>query len=165
MENASDRLSRVVEQLVRRLRASAAAEPLSQAAASALSRLDEDGPLGVTRLARSEGVSQPAMTQLVDRLAAEGLVERRTPDEDRRSVLVRLTPAGLEALTGRRVRRAARLDERVRSLSGEDRAAIAAALPALERLAEAVRPDQQRAGQQQTTGTTDTTEKEEESTR
>src|SRR5690349_19708554 len=40
----------------------------------------------------------PDITRLVDRLEAAGLVARRRTEEDRRVVLVRITPAGLELL-------------------------------------------------------------------
>ena len=41
-------------------------------------------------------LSQPALSRMVDRLAARGLVERVGDDEDRRAVRVRLTPEGRE---------------------------------------------------------------------
>jgi DNA-binding MarR family transcriptional regulator len=41
----------------------------------------------------------PDITRLVDRLEAAGLVERRRTEEDRRVVLVRITPAGLDVLS------------------------------------------------------------------
>ncbi len=40
----------------------------------------------------------PDITRLVDRLEAAGLVERRRIEQDRRVVLVRITPAGLDIL-------------------------------------------------------------------
>ena len=40
----------------------------------------------------------PDITRLVDRLEAAGLVERRRTEEDRRVVLVTITPAGLDVL-------------------------------------------------------------------
>lgn len=131
-------LSRILELLVRRLRAQASGESLTQASASTLGRLDTDGPLGVTQLARLEGVSQPAMTQLVDRMANDGLVKRVTPDHDRRLVRVHVTDAGREALEERRAHRAERLATLLDALSDADRTAIAAAVPPLERLAETV---------------------------
>ena len=38
------------------------------------------------------------MTNRVDRLAARGFVERRPDPSDRRGVIVRLTPGGMEAV-------------------------------------------------------------------
>lgn len=135
----ADRLSLVVERLVRRLRSVSAAAPgaISSATASALGRLEQDGPLRVTRLARDQGVSQPAMTQLVDRIVKAGLARRATPGEDRRSVLVEITPSGIAAVAERRRRRSEHLHDLMQVVGDDDRTAIIAALAALERLTEA----------------------------
>ena len=46
------------------------------------------GPHSIGALAEAVGVSAPAASQLVDRLAEHGMVERRHDPEDRRVVLV-----------------------------------------------------------------------------
>src|ERR671917_325268 len=46
------------------------------------------GPRSVGQLAEELGVSPPAATQLVDRLAEHGMVDRHNDPEDRRVVLV-----------------------------------------------------------------------------
>lgn len=130
------RLMRVVERIVRVFRAHSATEPLSFAAGSALNTLDAVGPQAITQLARVQGVSQPAMTQLVDRLAADGLVERGPKDDDRRTVLVTLTDAGQRTVAERRARRTTRFESDLDVLTAGERVAIAAALPALESLAQ-----------------------------
>lgn len=127
---------RVVERIVRVFRAHSATEPLSFAAGSALNTLDAVGPQAITQLARVQGVSQPAMTQLVDRLAADGLVERGPKDDDRRTVLVTLTDAGQRTVAERRARRTTRFESDLDVLTAGERVAIAAALPALESLAQ-----------------------------
>lgn len=132
-----ERLSRVIEQLVRRLRSDASFGDVSPSVASALSRLEAEGPLRVTELARAEGVSQPAMTQLVGRMESDGFVERKTPDDDRRSVLIATTVRGREVFSRRRARRSAYLHELLETLDPADRAAIEGALPALEHLVSA----------------------------
>ncbi|SJM53672.1 MarR family winged helix-turn-helix transcriptional regulator [Gulosibacter sp. 10] len=138
----ADSLSELLEQLVHRLRDQASDEQLSRAWTTALSRLDNEGPLPVTRLAHAVGVSQPAMTQLVDRMAAEGFVLRAASEQDRRVQLVEITEAGRSAIDARRRWRASRLDDRLRTLDPADRAAVAGAIPALERLVESLaRPD------------------------
>jgi DNA-binding MarR family transcriptional regulator len=133
----AERLSLVVERLVRSLRARSSEDPLTQAAAGVMSRLDVDGPSGVTALARAERVSQPAMTQLIARLHDEGLVVREVSPRDRRSVVVTLTDAGRDALEARRALRSERLLEALGRLGAEKRADLSRALPALEELAEA----------------------------
>jgi DNA-binding MarR family transcriptional regulator len=42
----------------------------------------------------------PGITRLIDRLEAKGWVERERQRDDRRLVLCRITPAGLELLAG-----------------------------------------------------------------
>ena len=81
-----------------------------------------------------EGVSQPAMTQLVTRLEREGLVERASDPTDGRAVVVTVTEAGRTAVARRREGRARALADLLRGLPEEDHAAILAALPAIERL-------------------------------
>lgn len=130
----AERLSLDLERMVRALRALITDDPLSQSASAVLSRLDTDGPSGVTVLARAERVSQPAMTQLVGRLHADGLVNRGAADGDRRTVLVSLTDDGRTALENRRRIRAARVADALQSLDAMDGRALLAALPAFERL-------------------------------
>src|SRR6266702_7100808 len=52
----------------------------------------EEGPVTATSLAAACGVSSNALTTVVDRLAARGLVQRIRDPDDRRRVLVSLTP-------------------------------------------------------------------------
>src|SRR3954462_7724706 len=94
------------------LRRAAQSGELSLTAASTLRTLDQGGPQRLTALAVCEGVSQPAMTQLVSRLEREGYVGRGTDPTDRREVRGH-RPAGGTPLLARRRDLAA---ERVRSL-------------------------------------------------
>src|SRR2546421_12276645 len=71
--------------------------PISRTEIGVLHVLSER-PRRITELAAREGVTQPAITLLVNRLENRDLV-LRTPDPlDRRAVLVDLTPAGHELL-------------------------------------------------------------------
>ena len=58
-------------------------------------RLEESGELPMSRLAEFLDVSLSNATGLIDRMEERGLVERIRVSDDRRVVLVRLTPAGL----------------------------------------------------------------------
>lgn len=107
---------------------------LSITALSTLANLERLGPRRLTDLAVMEGVTQPAMTQLVSRLEREALAERQPDPSDRRVVVVAITRHGRAELARRRAVQAKRLAELLAELPEEDRAAIAAALPALERL-------------------------------
>lgn len=130
----SARLQGAVDRLFGVLRKQLAPQELSLTAASTLRNLELNGPRRLTELSTVEGVTQPAMTQLVSRLERERLAERATDPTDGRVVLVRITPAGRELLARRRETRARHLAELLSTLSTEDQRRLAAALPALERL-------------------------------
>jgi DNA-binding MarR family transcriptional regulator len=110
---------------------------LSSTAAFTLGRLVRDGSSRLTDLATLEHVSQPAMTQLVSRLEAQGLAERFSDPGDARVANVRVTAAGQALVERRRAARAARLTQLFGTLSPAQQAALAAALPALDALADA----------------------------
>ena len=118
----------------------APASTLSQVAAGVLSALERRGPQRITSLAERESVSQPAMTGLVQRLDAAGLVERRPDPADGRATLIAITVAGAEALMSRRRSHDGRLAAAISSLSAADRAALEAAMPALSHLLEIYEP-------------------------
>ncbi|UAC01940.1 MarR family transcriptional regulator [Dactylosporangium vinaceum] len=129
------RLTVAVERVFSVLRQGNPPNDISLTAASTIWRLQQEGPRKLTDLAAAEGVTQPAMTQLVQRLEREGLARRADDPSDRRVVLVEVTQAGIDLLQRRREVRAAHLAALLEDLSAEDEASIAAALPALERLA------------------------------
>lgn len=60
--------------------------------------LERHGELAMSRLADMLDVSFSAATGLVDRIEERGFVERIRVPEDRRVVLVRITPAGRQML-------------------------------------------------------------------
>jgi DNA-binding MarR family transcriptional regulator len=105
---------------------------LSLTAAATLATLDRSGPCRLTSLAAREGVTQPAMTQLIARLQGEGLVTRVPDPADGRVVQVAITDEGRAVLSRRRATRAERLTGVLAGLSPEERAALAEALPALD---------------------------------
>jgi DNA-binding MarR family transcriptional regulator len=123
--------------LARRLNPS---DGLSLTAASTLRTLERHGEHRLSDLAVKEGVTQPAMTQLVSRLERDGLAQRCTDPTDGRVVVVRIAEAGREVLRRRRDARGQRLLDLMAALSPDDRAAILAALPALDRLSNLLPP-------------------------
>jgi DNA-binding MarR family transcriptional regulator len=131
MHSAVPELSLAIEQLVRFVRRLSPDTGLSLTAAATLSSLDRNGPARLTELAVQQGVTQPAMTQLVTRLQEAGLAERRPDPDDGRVVRVHLTDAGLTELSRRRGVRTERLGELFDGLTGEHQAALVAALPAI----------------------------------
>ena len=108
---------------------------LSLTAAATLANLERSGPQRLTALAVREGVTQPAMTQLIARLQEGGLVCREADPGDGRVVQVRLTDQGRDTLARRRAVRAERLAVILDRISPQDRAALGAALPAIDALA------------------------------
>ncbi|MFI8931442.1 MarR family winged helix-turn-helix transcriptional regulator [Streptomyces sp. NPDC053474] len=103
-------------------------------------------PRRLTELTRTEQLTQPAITQLVTRLERDGLVERRPDPSDGRAVLVHITEAGRRIGRSRHDDRTRHLAPLVERLAPEDRQALAAALPALTRLAALGRAGEHRPG-------------------
>ena len=128
-----------VERLVGLLRSLSPAGGLSATAAATLATLERSGPRRLTGLAVQEGVTQPAMTQLIARLEDAGLVRREADPADGRVVQVRLTDQGRDTLARRRAVRAERLAVILDRISPQDRAALGAALPAIDALTSAQR--------------------------
>src|SRR5271170_5775555 len=123
-----------LERLIGLFRSLSPASGLSLTAAATLATLERSGPRRLTALAAQEGVTQPAMTQLIARLRDSGLVGRDADPADGRVVQVRLTEAGRDMLARRRAVRAERLAVILAWISPEDQAALAAALPAIDAL-------------------------------
>jgi DNA-binding MarR family transcriptional regulator len=69
-------------------------DDLSASAALVLNRINREGPMRLTALAEAEGASQSGMTQLVQRMERQGLLERWSDPEDGRASLVMLGEAG-----------------------------------------------------------------------
>jgi DNA-binding MarR family transcriptional regulator len=82
----------------------------------ALVVLSQHGPQPAGRLARLLDVRPSTVTGLADRLVAKGLVERATPEENRREVTIGLSDEGrrvLRGVTKRRRREITRILERL----------------------------------------------------
>src|SRR5262245_22093431 len=134
MHPAVPELSSTLEGFVRLFRRLSPDTGLSLTAAATLASLDRSGPARLTELAVQQGVSQPAMTQLVTRLQDAGLAERQPDPEDGRVVLVHITAAGRRELDRRRRVRTERLGSLFDQLTEDDQATLVAALPALTAL-------------------------------
>jgi DNA-binding MarR family transcriptional regulator len=129
-----DELAGCVERLVTWLRRNTAVPGYSVTTKLTLARLQADGPARISDLARLEGVSQPGMTGLVNRLQSEGMVRRGADPTDARAALVELTDSGRAFVEERRAERVRVLSGRLERLSEADRRALLDALPALDRL-------------------------------
>lgn len=111
-------------------------QTLTSSQASTLASLEALGPVRLGDLAAREGVTAPTQSRLVASLENQGLV-RRTPDTvDKRATLLVITGHGRRQLERLHTERSAFLVERLGTLTPEQRAALVAALEALEALAE-----------------------------
>ena len=95
-------------------------------------------PHRVTELAATEGITQPAVTQLVNRLEQRGYVERRTDARDGRVVLVALADDGRAALDRVRAEYRALLHEEMATLDDGEVETLAAAVDILDGLIERI---------------------------
>jgi len=129
------------ERIVGLFRSLSPASGLSMTASATLAGIERLGPQRLTLLAAREGVTQPAMTQLISRLEESGLVRREASPEDGRVVLVAITDEGRAVLARRRSVRSERMAAIIAQLGPEHRAALAIALPALDALASIPRED------------------------
>jgi DNA-binding MarR family transcriptional regulator len=91
-------------------------------------------PRRITDLAAGEGVTQPAITLLVNRLEERGWVVRAADRADRRAVLVRLTPLGREVFDQMRAEYRALLHEEMATLGDDDVETLARAIEVLDEL-------------------------------
>ena len=108
---------------------------VSQSLISVLATVARCGPVTLGRLAELEAVQPPSMTRIVAKLEELGLVARTVDEADRRVARVSLTAAAESLLAEVRIRRNEVLASRLAALDADERAALEAALPALERLA------------------------------
>lgn len=132
-------LRRIIGRLARQLHASSTREGLTPTEASALGMVATRGPLSLGELTELEGLNPTMLSRVVRKLDSLGLVTRLRNPDDLRAARAEVTPAGLEVHEHITNERNAVVSRCVSLLSPEDAAAIAAALPALEALAEELR--------------------------
>ena len=97
---------------------------LGASAAFALNRVCREGPIRLTTLAAKEGVSQPSMTQLMQRLERQDLVTRLPDPDDGRACLIGITECGHKLLDDRKQLRRQRLTTLLATLSPEDQCSL-----------------------------------------
>jgi DNA-binding MarR family transcriptional regulator len=114
--------------------ASAGDPRLTQGEAHVLAYLAERGDSTINQVHHAFGHRRSTLTSIIDRLERAGLAERQINPDDRRTLLIRLTPSG--ARRAHRVRRTlADLEVRVTArFAKRDLAAAAAVLDAFARL-------------------------------
>jgi DNA-binding MarR family transcriptional regulator len=125
-------VANALERVIAWLRDNREPAGLSASTLSALSRLESLDSLRITELSAREGLTQPGMTTLINRLEEAGLAVREADPEDGRAVRVRITSAGIQRVREHRASRAARIAARIAELSEADQIALTRALHALE---------------------------------
>jgi DNA-binding MarR family transcriptional regulator len=126
------RLRLAVGRLHRRIRLASNDIPPLQL--STLASIEQYAPIRLGELAVREAVTAPTMTRVLAALEERGLITRTPDPSDARSARVSLSQAGRMALEQVHTQRTALLSARLTRLTGEQKAALVAALPALEAL-------------------------------
>ncbi len=139
---ADAELAGVVAQLRRAMRRTARssdpANTLSVAQLELLSCLAENPGARPSQLARQLRLAPNSVTTLANGLQSRGLVTRTSGGGDRRTVALRLTPAGARAVRQWQTTNAAILQAAVASLHPGWQHLLAAAVPALRELVSAI---------------------------
>jgi DNA-binding MarR family transcriptional regulator len=95
--------------------------------------------LRVAAAAQELHLADNSVSTLVNALVETGLLDRRPDPDDRRAARLTLTPAGEKRIATWHGARADQVGRALRRVDPADRVALAAALPALRRLLEALR--------------------------
>jgi DNA-binding MarR family transcriptional regulator len=104
---------------------------------AALATIGKTGPMRLGDLAAAEGIAPSTLTRLVTALEDSGYVRRLADPSDARASTLSITPHGQDALQRIRAETTLMLTASLNLLTPDQRSALAAALPVLERLAEA----------------------------
>ena len=106
------------------------------AQASALARIEQNGPLRLGVLAQLEGTTAATMCRVIDSLEQRELIVRVADPDDGRASLVELSREGGTLMAELRTRSTEALRKALAELSVVDRQTVARAVPVLERLSE-----------------------------
>ncbi len=133
------RLRRVVLKLARQLNAASREEGLTPTQASVLGITTMRGPLSLAELTEIEGINPTMLSRIIGKLDSYDLIKRLRDPDDFRAARVEVTPKGRSVYERIAAQRSAVISESVRGLPASQQAALLAALPALENLAEDLR--------------------------
>jgi DNA-binding MarR family transcriptional regulator len=133
------RLRVALARLSRRLRRHELAG-LTPTQLAALATVGHSGPMRLGDLAAAEGIAPSTLTRLVTALEDSGYVRRYADPSDARASTLAITAHGQDALERIRTESTRALAASMQLLAPAQRAALAAALPVLEQLAEVSGP-------------------------
>ena len=108
---------------------------------SALDTLHHRGELTPGQLAAAEHIRPASTTRIINTLARAGLISRQDHPSDRRQALLRITPAGIELLTDETTARERWLDQRLATLTEQQRQTLTHAAHIFTTLAGVPQPD------------------------
>ncbi|MHA3019419.1 Rv0880 family HTH-type transcriptional regulator [Mycobacterium sp. BMJ-28] len=117
----SSDLSLAVIRLARQLRFRRPDSPVSLSQLSALATVAKEGPMTPGALAIRERVRPPSMTRVIASLVDLGFVDRTAHPDDRRQVLVSVSPTGVELIEAERKASREWLQQRLAQLTVEQR--------------------------------------------
>ncbi|GAA3083299.1 MarR family winged helix-turn-helix transcriptional regulator [Streptosporangium carneum] len=140
-EGLADVLAGVQRLVRRRLRRGMTGPRLRGAQVELLRLVSANPGIGVSAAARELYLAGNSVSTLVNQLTKAGLLRRETAPDDRRSALLLPTAEAEARLRAWQERRAELVRAHVERLGEDDMAALAAALPALRRLAESLREE------------------------
>lgn len=134
------RLRIALARVSRRLRPTGAAARLTTTEVDVLLVAVRRGPASMSDMAAFCGLNPTMLSRLVARLERSGLLERHAGATDRRVWLLSATPAGSALVDKVLAERDDALSHLLEELSPPELAALAAATPVLETLAERLKP-------------------------
>jgi DNA-binding MarR family transcriptional regulator len=134
------RLRAVIHRLARVLNDTSTGEDLTPTQYSVLALVRVRGPLGLTELAELEGINPTMLSRVVKVLDERGLIRRMQDPGDLRAARVAVTPEGEQVHDRVRALRTKVLSDSLHGLPADTAAALLAAVPDLEALAEALKP-------------------------
>ncbi len=134
VEEASD-LRVALLRIQRQLRTRSGSD-ITPSQSSALSRIEQFGPVRLGSLAELEGTTAATMSRVIDSLADRQLIDRVPDPHDGRASLVQLSPEGGALLHGLRARYTEALRGAMAELSDGEQRVVRRAIPVLERLSD-----------------------------
>src|ERR1700733_12275720 len=134
------RLRGVIPRLARQFNETSTGADLTPTQYSVLALVRVRGPLGLAELTELEGLNPTMLSRIVKVLDERGLIRRMPDPGDLRAAPIAATPAGGRVHARVRAQRTKVLPESLHCLPPETTAALLAAVPDLEALAEALKP-------------------------
>jgi DNA-binding MarR family transcriptional regulator len=134
------RLRGVIPRLARELNDTSTGEGLTPTQYSVLALVRSRGPLGVAELTELEGLNPTMVSRIIKVLDERDLIRRMPDPHDLRAARLAATPMGEQVHDRVRAQRTRVLSARLEQLPAETAETLLAAVPAMEALAEAVKP-------------------------